>query len=89
MKENVSMSIEVEFRFNSVHQAILIPRDGKGKQLLQLCFGERNDVRIATSPGSNPDWIVIEARPTPMKEMEPKYILPDIDQNKTNVIEPD
>lgn len=64
MKSNsstASHSIELEFRFNSSHQLILTPKDGKGKALLQLYSSGMNSLRIVAPPAQTPEALVIEA----------------------------
>ena len=53
--------MKIEFRFNGTNTAILIPENGKDKQLLQLCFGEMDTIRVVPSPQSCIESIVIEA----------------------------
>jgi hypothetical protein len=53
--------MRVEFRFNGEHQLLLIPEGGKDKQLLQLMFAERPEIRMIAS--SDPEVTIIQASP--------------------------
>lgn len=55
--------MKIKFIFNDAHQLKLIPENGKEKQLLQLCFGERPEVTIIASPAKETDVVIIQAMP--------------------------
>lgn len=60
--------MKIEFRFNGARQAILIPETARDRTLLQLCLGERPELRIVPS---NTDQVIIEARDSaPANEVE-------------------
>lgn len=52
--------MKIEFQFNTIDRLILVPENGKDKQLLQLCFGEASAIHLAASPGASPESVVIE-----------------------------
>ena len=51
--------MKISFVFNSVNRVILIPENGKDKQLLSLCC---NGARVLTIVPSADDSIIVEFR---------------------------
>lgn len=60
--------MKTEFRFNSTRQLHLSPEGQEERQMLQLLFNGRTEVRLVASPGNNADVYVIETRPTASHE---------------------